>query len=75
MRIYPNEADALTQYNTRTLRYIEFKCPFTYQDKMCGNWCPLFQYDSHPVDSTTTSQQRVALQCGSGKVGFQVFQI
>jgi len=58
-QIYSSESDALNAFGNKTQVYISFLCPYTYNQKVCGSWCPLFE------KSQIGTTVKVNLRCGN----------
>jgi len=67
---YKNEAEAVSDVNSRTHDYIAFICPFTHEERACGSWCPLFEIAGHTRSHDGVVLTHVALRCGDGKKAF-----
>lgn len=64
---YSNETDAKNDVNGRSHNYIAYLCPFTYGEKACGSWCPLFEIASHTRGLDGAVLTHVNLRCGDGQ--------
>ena len=74
--IYTSSANALTASDARTIEYINYECPFSFERKACGSWCALFTKETRgPRGRDNKVTHQIKLECGTGTRSFEVEEL
>ena len=63
MKVFRNLETAVTSMIAKPDLYLNSKCPYSYNNPLCGNWCALFYLDKGESNTTPF----VILGCKAGE--------